>query len=83
MFSRVDSGTALGSGLLGAGTVAEIAKKGQEAPVDLMHVDVLFGLVPGYYLHAGGLIAIVGLVILMHSSWRGHKEKKRRERKEL
>jgi|TARA_R110000782_G_scaffold209785_1_gene297945 hypothetical protein len=78
LYSRTDTGTAIGGGMLGTGTVAEIAKKGTDPAKDLMQIDVLFGIVDGYYLNLGGLIAIVGVLILVHSAVRGWKEKKRR-----
>jgi len=81
MFSRVDTGSVLGGSMVGAGTVVEVSKKGVQ-DIDIMQVDVLFGLIPGYYLHLGGLIAIVGVIILIHSSIRGHREKKRREQRD-
>jgi uncharacterized membrane protein len=77
-YSRTDTGTAIGGGMLGTGTVAEIAKKGADPAKDLMQLDVLCGMVPGYYLNLGGLIAIIGVLILVHSAVRGWKEKKRR-----
>jgi len=82
IYSRVDTGTAIGGGMLGTGTAVEIVKKGADPAKDLMQLDVLFGMLPGYYLNLGGLIAIVGVLILIHSAVRGWKEKKRRTERE-
>ena len=80
MFSRVDSGTALGAGLAGGGLAAEVSKV--EMPRNIMDFDVMFGMVPGYYLTVSGLIAITGTIILVLSFVRGNREKHRREERD-
>ena len=80
MFSRVDSGTALGAGLAGGGLAVEATKV--DLPRNIMELDVLCGIFPGYYLTASGAIAIIGTVLLILSAIRGHKEKHRREERD-
>ena len=85
MFSRVDSGTAVGAGLAGSGVVGEVAKEAAKAsqPQNLMDVDILFGmLMPHFYLTVTGAIAIVGTALLILSFIRGNKEKRKREERD-
>jgi len=79
MFSRVDSGTALGGALAGAGIAGEVS---QTPAVNIMEIDILCGLIPGYYLQLTGAMAIVGTAILIISSIRGYKERQRRIERE-
>lgn len=87
--SRVDTGTAVGAGMTGGGLTAEVAKKVADSAKDnvpnishdIMQFDVLF-FIPDYHLNTGGAIAIIGVILLAHSSYRGWKEKKKREKRD-
>lgn len=89
MFSRVDTGTAVGAGTTASGltveavkTISQSAEKNMPvASRDIMQLDWLF-FTPEYHLNTGGAIAIIGVLILIHSSYRGWSEKKKREAKE-
>jgi len=89
MFSRVDTGTVVGAGMTGGGLTVEVAKKAIESAErniphpsqDIMQLDWLF-FTPDYHLNTGGAIALIGSIILIHSSYRGYKEKQRRREKE-
>lgn len=82
MFSRVDTGTALGAGMTGGGLTVEVAKRLPDPPSqDVMQLDWLF-FMPDYHLNTGGAIAIIGVIILIHSSYRGWSEKKKRQQRD-
>lgn len=89
MFSRVDTSTAVGAGMTGGGLTAEVAKKAAETSrdniphpsQDIMQFDWLFFL-NDYHLNTGGAIAIIGVMILIHSSLRAHREKRRRQERD-
>ena len=82
MFSRVDTGTAVGAGMTGGGLSVEVVKRNTPISQDIMQIDWLF-FTDSYHLNTGGAIALVGVLLLLHSSYRGYKEKKKREQRHI
>ena len=78
MFSRADTGTFVGAGMTGGGLSVEVVKHSRPISQDIMKIDWLF-FTDNYHLNTGGAIALVGVILLLHSSYRGYKEKKKRE----
>ena len=90
MFSRVDTGTAIGTGMGTTGIVGEIAKNSTECAVtqivveqkqNLMDLDVFFGLMP-VELNITGALALSGGIVLLLSFIRGKREQRKREEKD-
>lgn len=85
MFDRVDTGAYLSGGTIAVGGTAEMMANVNSKVVDaisnkdIMDIDILLGLIPGYELHISGLIMILGLVGMILNRLDGKKRKLERE----
>lgn len=81
--NRVATEVNAGGVTAGGGLGIEVAKNVDELPsFDIMLIDWLFWT-DAAHLNTGGLIAFIGLAVMLHGSYRANRERKRRERTQI
>lgn len=82
--NRVATEMNLGASGVGGGLGVEIVKNvaDDDAPsIDIMLIDWIFWT-DSAHLNTGGMIALIGLIVILHGSYRGRRERLKREDRE-
>lgn len=82
MLNRIATETNLGATGLGGGLGVEVVKNiaDDDTPsIDIMLIDWIFWT-DSAHLNTGGLIAFVGLAVMLHGAYRGRKQRIKREK---